>query len=191
MNAGEASESLRFPGLEWNRPPPVHIGLPWMAGRRSCHNSLSVCRSVLSHSLWREHYRAVSGEVELLRFSNVERPSFRYQVVGDQRVSDCVLVALSHYNEVDFAVKGGRCDACSRRSTRANQLAVLDNPELCKDERSCGFGLHQCQSTEITLPQCGTLPNSRLIITASERYRPDRVLRTVHQKHAQPAGWLL
>ena|SRR5208282_2503067 len=69
----------------------------WPA-RRSWHNSLSVCRSVLSHSILREHYRAVSGEVELFRFSNAERPSFfRYQVVGGQRVSEFVLVALSHY----------------------------------------------------------------------------------------------
>jgi hypothetical protein len=47
-------------------------------------------------------------------FSNAERPSFRYEVLGGQRVSDFVLVGLSHYNEVDFVVKGRRCDSCCR-----------------------------------------------------------------------------
>src|SRR5258708_37339213 len=93
-----------------------------MEGRPSWYNSLSVFRSVLSHWIWPEHYRAVSREVELFRFFKCGRPSFRYQVVGSQRVSDFVLVALSHYNEVDFVAKERRCDVCSRRSRHAPSL---------------------------------------------------------------------
>jgi hypothetical protein len=89
MNAGEASERFRFPGLEWNRPPPVHNGLAggWPADDLGI--ILFRCADRFCHIRYGESTIEQFRETSNCSDSqNAERSSFQYQVVGGQRVSE-------------------------------------------------------------------------------------------------------